>query len=127
MKAVIKIEAIGHNNDQLINYFHKQVNSVLDGIGSALFGDWQTRYGVFEVTKHGLVRLHGKTDYSQANSVGSRGVYVFYTLESGKTYLVFSPTSWRKSEKYVCTVNNDGDIIHIPDNEVPRWLENTLG
>ena len=99
MKASLVIEAIGHNTAQVARSF---------GCGSEF-----ARWGVTEVSLSGypLGRVFGRTDYSQSNSKGSRGVRMWYALETDKRYLVKSPTSWKSSEEYFCHVSQDGDII----------------
>lgn len=47
--------------------------------------------------------VRGQKDYSQANSVGSRGVYIYYALPSG-IYEVNAPLSWTKTDRYYCRV-----------------------
>ncbi len=70
------------------------------------------------------VFLRGKYDYTRANSVGSRGIFVFYMLESGHIYEVSDPISWKRINRYFCTVSQVGDIIQISKEEVNAWLKN---
>jgi hypothetical protein len=56
-------------------------------------------------------------DYSQANSVGSRGVYKCYWLEPMAYYEVSSPESWSSTDRYFCEVV-DGEIIRMTKEEV---------
>lgn len=67
------------------------------------------RWGVWDL---GTGReVYGHTDYSKANSKGSRGVRIYYTLESGRRYRVRAPQSWKSTEEYICYVTEEGNII----------------
>lgn len=57
-------------------------------------------------------------DYSRANSVGSRGVYAYYVVESGHIYEVSEPLSWKKVDQYFCTVDGDGEIVRLTIEDV---------
>lgn len=101
MRAVIKIECIG------------------DG---GRFGS--SRYGVSEITgiyPSGALRktpLRCNKDYSKANSVGSRGVYAYYIVQTGRIYEVYEPVSWKRTRHYFCTVTLDGDIVELTMEKV---------
>lgn len=70
--------------------------------------------------------LRGKVDYAQSNLRGTRGVFVNYTLESGKIYHVSDPRSWRRTDKYYVTVTNEGEIVKITEEEVSACLKRRL-
>jgi hypothetical protein len=125
MKAIIKVEAIGNNIEAMIDFRTRQINDMFSGLGTALFGEWKPRCGVYAVTKKGLFGMNCKTDYSHSNSVGSRGVYKYYTIESGRFYFVRSPISWGRTDEFFCTVDNDGNIKRVTEQETIDWLENT--
>ena len=115
MKASLTVEAIGHNSLQYMKLYTGIMRECgMNDIGTAMIGgaDQWARWGVWEITPDGVKRVEGRTDYSQANSKGSRGVMVWYTLESGKRYIVRSPTSWKNTEEYCCHVNDAGEVIH---------------
>jgi hypothetical protein len=65
--------------------------------------------------------LRGQKDFSEANRVGSRGVYVYYHLLEGEIYHVHELLTWRKSRKYYCTVS-DGKLIELELEEVEAAL-----
>lgn len=60
----------------------------------------------------------GDTDYSRANSVGSRGVFRYYHLKSGRIYEVAERFNWRRQEQYFCRVNHEGDIVRLTRQQV---------
>jgi hypothetical protein len=106
MKANIKIEAINYGNDQN----NKLWSTILDRCVFPGLGDvirMPERYGVIELPNR---KLFGKVDYSKSNSKATRGVYVNYTLETGKIYAVSSPTSWKSCDRFFATVSDCGDI-----------------
>jgi hypothetical protein len=69
--------------------------------------------------------IYGQKDYSQGNSVGSRGVYRYYQLEPGKLYEVFSRATWNRSERYFCQVA-DGALVKMTIEEVYTCLSDRL-
>lgn len=133
MKASLRVEAIGHDTDQALRELESLVNCVAPGLGTATFGGGPVathetpRYWVAEILgldpvyQYQRKFLRGKKDYKFANSVGSRGVYAYYLLESGKLYEVKAPVSWKRSERYFCVVNNDGDIVRVGQEFIEQW------
>lgn len=118
MKGVLKLEAIGDNTYQLAK-----------GL-SPIFGPGPKRnYWVAQIidfTESNYVRdfIRPKKDYSKANSVGSRGVFLYYILESGKVYEVSEPLSWSRTQRFFCKVGLYGEIIKIDAEEVAQWIRN---
>lgn len=74
--------------------------------------------------KYDRIFLQGKRDYSRANSAGSRGIFAWYILESGKYYEIKQQTSWKKSCRYFAKVDDTGEIIEVKEEEVRGWLRN---
>lgn len=114
MKASLCIEAIGHDLYSKLRLWRGVLGEA--GLGreaKAVLGDPSdfSRWGVWEISDTGKIPVYGKTDYTNANSKGSRGVKIFYILESGKKYFVKSPIGWKNIDEYECTVNQKGDIV----------------
>lgn len=66
-----------------------------------------------------------RRDYSCANSVGSRGVHFWWTLEAGRLYQMCSRESWNGGmNRRWLTVTADGDVRELTQEEVDRWLSN---
>jgi len=110
MKASLVIEAIGHGEAQRMRLYRGVMREA--GLGrhaQALLGDWKNRWGVWDVETGR--EIYGRTDYSQANSKGSRGVRIWYVLESGKRYRVRAPQSWKSTDEYTCLVTTEGKIV----------------
>lgn len=79
--------------------------------------------GLYNSGKYVFKFLRGSRDYSQANSVGSRGVYVYYNLQSGKVYCVNHWSSWRCEERWMCRVDERGEMHKISHEEVLECLK----
>jgi hypothetical protein len=80
--------------------------------------DWVKDIGPGGMEK---VRLKGQTDYSEANSVGSRGVYKYYFLSEGELYHISSPKSWKTARQYFCRIEQD-ETIELSFEEAVQWL-----
>ena len=65
--------------------------------------------------------IEGYTDYSQANSVGSRGGFINYLLQEGDIYHVSSPRNFKHRDTYFCRVEV-GEIINMEFDEVIKTL-----
>lgn len=63
----------------------------------------------------------GQRDYSQANSVGSRGIYTYHLLYPDHCYEVNERITWQRSRLYWCRVEN-GQIIEMTYEEALQWL-----
>lgn len=132
MKAVLEIELFGEDTRQLYKFWTNFTNEMSPGLGDATFGTLPPSGWVAEVIgtdqKYKFARsfLKRKLDYSRSNSKGSRGIFAEYILESGKIYDVKQQVSWRNSKRYFCTVNSEGDIIELSEEEVKNCLKNTL-
>lgn len=128
MKAQIKIEAIGDDVDQMLRFFTGLTNEMVPGLGDVTFGKPAKTYWVAQITgvdlkyKYARQFLRGKKDYTHANRKGSRGVFVYYLLESGNLYEV------KKSSKrrLFCIVDDDGDIIEVDKEYVDKWINDHL-
>lgn len=65
--------------------------------------------------------LRGKKDYRNANSVGSRGVYLCFVLELGRLYEVYGLSSWRSSFHYFCMPTVSG-AVKLSEESVRQCL-----
>jgi len=129
MKAILRLEAIGDDERQRLRLYGGILDEALGaGVGRGVIGKFPARYWVAEITgtddHFGLKRsfLQGHKDYSHANGVGSRGVYMHYLLDEGKLYEVKEPVSWRSSERYFCRVESRR-IVKVSKDEVLRCLK----
>jgi len=86
-----------------------------------------SRYYVTEITgahpRGGFTKQFLKpfVDYSNANSVGSRGVTASYFLSENKLYEVQHNLNWKKQTHYFCTVVNN-EITQLTTEEAIQWL-----
>lgn len=71
--------------------------------------------------------LRPKVDYSQANSTRSRGMWFWWTLESGHFYQADYQTTWHDRTRKFLIVTEDGDLSDATEEEVRAWLDATSG
>lgn len=99
MRTLLKMECIGDGK----------------GLGNAWVAE------ITGIMRNGELRrvfLKKNKDYSQANSVGTRGVYAFFVLDSGRLYEVMQPLSWSKTDHYFCSVDDIGQQTRFSMEEV---------
>jgi len=124
MLAVIKLEAIG---DDYFAYKRSKERTVERRMTNA----WKmaAREGpcwVAQITgthpKYGFARkfVRGQRDYAQANSAGSRGIFIYYPLEPG-IYEVHERLTWAKSRRYFIRAEN-AEFHEITREEVIECL-----
>ncbi len=131
MKATLKLEAIGH--DMCVRFGGMKKMFQVIGAGE-LWGDiesprhpWVAKItGLWPSGKFQREFLHGTNDYSEANSKGSRGVFVWYTLESGNYYDVYELISWKNDDRYLCKVDGEGNIIIVDEREIQVYFERKI-
>jgi hypothetical protein len=131
MRASIGIEAIGDNTYQYMRLWTGVLNDGISGLGDSLGcpkPDYWVAMIVGRDNKYGYSRqfLKPKKDYAHANSQGSRGVYLWYILDSGYVYEVSAPKNWNKTERYFCTVTDGGDICRVEKEYVDQWVKDHL-
>lgn len=128
MKATISLEAIGDDVNQYFRLQRTILNDGAPGLGDAVIGEIKQRHWCAKLTgldsKYGFRRefVKGRKDYSRANSIGSRGIYVWYILDPGM-YEVSSPETMRRTRRYFLRVNYDGTTNEISREEVELCLK----
>lgn len=133
MKTVLSLELIADNYIQGLRQFEagniKRHLTLRDELNMYRYGQKSLRPWVAKLTgldrRGGFKRefVHWQTcDFSQANSIGSRGIYAYYTLDDG-IYEINKRTSWTKARRYFVRVENTV-IIEISRDEVVRCLAN---
>ena len=129
MKATLNLEYYGANESDYINSFRPRIDAISSGLSRALIGESTCRRPwVAEIvgkTESGKLKrnfLSGKRDYSKANSKGSRGVRLWFILESDRLYEVHRMVSWKSSENYFCATTQDGFIYRMSKEEVDEWV-----
>lgn len=131
MKATIALEYIGESSDSRLALWTGILNELKDSLGRAVIGNPRPRKPwVAELTgineKFGYERtfLPANWDRRHANGTHSRGVELWFILESGHIYQVHVPTSWRNTARYFCTVSDAGEVVRINESLVQQWLKN---
>lgn len=128
MKATLELEYIGADSADYLNAMCRQFNQARPGLGDSFIGRPSPGPWVAEIIDKypsGKLRrtfVRSNRDYSRANSKGSRGVYLWFVLESDKLYEVHARTSWKGSCNYFCAVTEAGDINNLTDDEAKEWL-----
>lgn len=123
MKIYLEIELRNDDLRQFAKLYSYIGDQVCPGLGSELFNipasSWIAEITGFD-PKYKFKRefLRYKKDYSRANSVGSRGVYANYILESGRIYDVKD-----FKDRYFCIVNDQGKTIKLTESEVIACLK----
>lgn len=131
-KAVVRLELVGDDTHQRMILAKKQLRGAgLDVEAAVLFeGMGKGRPWIARLTgldprfgyRREFVRPAGK-DYSEGNSIGSRGVYAYYLLDPG-LYEVSARLSWKRRRRYFLRVDEAGNKQEIDEEEVRRCLAN---
>ena len=128
MKATLKLEHIGADSADFLNAMCRQFNQAAPGLGDRFIGRPNPGPWIAEITgcsaQYGIERrfLPSSRDYSDANSKGSRGVYLWFVLKTDKLYQVHARVSWKNTRRYFVAVSEDGEIYELEDEEVDEWL-----
>lgn len=125
MYSVLKLEYIGEGNEAEARFYQMCLREAGGPMGYFQFKSakpWVARITGRD-PKYGFARqfVRGQIDYSQANSKGSRGVYLYFTLSPG-VYEVYARLSWKRSKRYFVRANDDGTKDEISKEEVLAWL-----
>jgi hypothetical protein len=125
MLAVLELEFIGENHDAYCRLMAKQAKACGVDLGYRSQRPWVARITGFDPV-FGLARafVRGQIDYSRANSVGSRGVYLYFPLNDGM-YEVNKHLTWAKNRRYFIRVEGM-QITEITKEEVEQWLRSTV-
>lgn len=110
MRHALALEWIGED--------HHWVNRAC---GLPYDGPWVARIkwdSEHERIKREFVR--GQKDYSAANSVGSRGVMLYFAIEPG-LYEVKARTSWKNSKRYFMVVEGPEQTRELSNQEAESW------
>jgi hypothetical protein len=119
MIVTLKLEAIGDDSASALGRFARMEREL--GIGDGRSG--ARRPWVAEIAEwrggrwYERTFLKGQKDYSEANSAGSRGVYLYYHLREGSVYEVHELLTWRSERRYFCTVSG-GRLVEMSADEV---------
>lgn len=125
LRAVIKLEFFAENHHAYKKSeapLIKEMELYKKRLGWDQSKPWVARITGFD-EQFGLVRefIKGQKDYSQANSVGSRGIYLYYPLKDG-VYEVNKRISWRHGRRYFILVVSS-EIVEVSREEVEQWLQ----
>lgn len=131
----IRLECIGDDIAQAIRAFDSKVSTLTAferghqwqrRFRSARTASWPEPFvwQVVGISERGSLmeeRLRGRKDYTHANSVGSRGVYLWYSLVRGEFYRIQSIPSWKRSHVFYAVATADG-YAEMSEQEVRACL-----
>ena len=122
-RAALRLEVIGDNLDAQDRLWRAILpRDMADALEVRIPKPWVAEIkGPSNRYKYTREFLTGHRDYSEANSIGSRGVYMWFTLCEGPMYEVYQRITWRSSRRYFCKVE-DGRIVEVEKDEVDAWL-----
>lgn len=130
MKASIALEYVGEAQDAKVAFYSRICDSVSEGLGKVVVGRSNTRKPwVAKLTglhpTFGFERsfLNANWQRKRANASHSRGVELWFVLESCSIYEVSAFISWAKQDRYFCTVNEQGETVRLTKEEVKAWLK----
>jgi hypothetical protein len=130
MKAYLEIELFNENTRQAIRRMNEYMRTIRpndDAFVQIPPSGWVAEIiGFNPQYRYERCFLPRKLDYSRAYADGARGIYAEYILESGKIYDVKHRVSRKNTRRYFCTVNEEGDIVKLEEQEVIEWLKNRL-
>lgn len=119
MKGVLGAEAIG---------LTPQEERTFQGFGLKDWANRRNRPWVAELLGFDLRYTYRrefvrpKIDYTHANSRGTRGVWFWWTLDSGRVYEARYRSTWTQWHHRWLTVTADGDLKDLTEEEVRQWL-----
>lgn len=122
MKAILALELRDDASRQYMKLARYICNEILPGLDKIVIGNmpndaWCAGIAGLD-TKYKYARrfLPFRKDYSQSNSMGSRGVRAIYTLSENKIY-----EAKEHKNRYFCMIK-DWEVIRISELEVLEWL-----
>lgn len=69
--------------------------------------------------------VKGMKTYAEANSTGSRGVYLYFVLSEGPLYEIFDRPGWGKTRRRFARVI-DGALHDVSTEDALQWVSNGL-
>lgn len=132
MRAVLRLELIGDNyiqHKKLVDSGQAPQPHIKKLIRLWRYGRKSLRPWVARITgrdAHGYVRefVHSSRDYSEANSIGSKGIYEYYALKPG-IYEFNECIALGQARRYFIRVER-AKITEITREDVEAWLNDTL-
>lgn len=125
MRAVLSLEVIGENyrhHLRAIDAGKAPMPHMRRYIEVLRYGRRELQPWVARITEHGRAFVESPRDYSLANGIGSRGIYLYYALTPG-VYEVNECVKLGRSRRYCIRVNDDGTYTEISREDVEAWLE----
>ena len=128
MRAILKLEAIA--DDYFYAKRHKSWSfdkelRYMSRLGPNKSPSWVARIiGIEDELNFEREFIRGQRDYTEANSTGSRGIFIYYALIEG-VYEINSRYHWRKVDHYFAKVEGV-QITRITKDEVIECLKKAI-
>lgn len=132
MRAVLKLEIIGDNYIQrlrLIDSGKAPCPHIREFVKTIRYGRKKFRPWVARIVgrdeHYGYARqfITGMRDYTDANPIGSRGIFEYFALTDG-VYEVNETMALGRARRHFIRVN-EGAIAEISKEKVERWINTT--
>lgn len=127
--AVLRLEFIGENVAAYQREVrkgmerHPQLDRYSECLGRDKSKPWVARLsGLNEQFGYQRAFMRGQIDYSHANSVGSRGVWLHYALPIG-IYEVNARESWKHVRRYFISVEDVQDEAPLIREVAREWVD----
>lgn len=127
LKTAFKLECLSDRNwrnRRLLNLIYRNMQPALTKSGKDIYyHPWVAELTGFS-DKFNFERkfIKGAKDYSDANSSGTKGVYMYFFLDNNKIYECCRYLSFLEKERFFIKVEK-GKIERIKPEEVIEWLE----
>lgn len=123
MKAAFRAEAVGFGTNDLWELCRRRygwTSNPSDRPWVAEITGRDDRYG------YARVFIQEKRDYRESNNKATRGVWFWWTLETGRIYETRYRTTWNGGfQRRFLRVTDDGAVEDMSREEVETWLVKT--
>lgn len=125
--VTLKLEAIGDNIADHVQQIRRGAEAYrlpkryIEAMVLPARRPWVAEIAGFKGSNFEREFLDGHKDFSEANGVGSRGVYYYFHLREGRIYEVRELTSWKRDRRFFCSVV-DGAVVELDCDELEALL-----
>lgn len=120
MKATLALEYIGEGYDAKARLFSANFGQVCPELAGMLRAP-SRRPWVAEISGGTRRFLRPNWQRQRANAAHTRGVELWFVLESARLYEVCCYISWRSKDRYFCAVTASGEIRKLSSDEARQW------
>lgn len=122
MKATLALEYLGEGYEARQRFMTGIIREAIGPGPARLFGGLPSRRPwVAEINPGGRQFLRPNWQRKRANSAHTRGVELWFILESGRLYEACHHVAWRSKERFFCTVSDAGEIVRLAPEDARQW------